>query len=50
MTYGSASGSLYNQLPLSIEVENYSGLYDLGTAVSGSQWIGELSGEITISA
>lgn len=28
----------------------YSGLYDLGTAVSGSEWIQELSGEILISA
>lgn len=26
----------------------YSGLYDLGTAVSGSEWIGTLSGEIVI--
>lgn len=93
-----ASRSLYNQLPLSLEVEDYSsdekifyppgkldtgdtplteggkagglayfsswgnvimyygnfgpysGLYDLGTAVSGSEWIPELSGEILISA
>lgn len=93
-----ASRSLYNQLPLNIEVENYSsnekifyppdkleiggtpltdgggegglayfaswgdvvmfygkygpysGLYELGTAVSGSEWIQELSGEILISA
>lgn len=91
-----ASRSLYNQLPLSLEVEDYSsnekifyppdkldtgdtplteggeagglayfspwgnvilyygnfgpysGLYDLGTAVSGSEWIGALSGEIVI--
>lgn len=28
----------------------YSGLYELGTAVSGSEWIQELSGEILISA
>ena len=93
-----ASRSLYNQLPLSLEVEDYSsdekifyppkkldtgdtplteggkagglayfspwgdvimyygdfgsysGLYDLGSAVSGSEWIQELSGEILISA
>lgn len=91
-----ASRSLYNQLPLTLEVEDYSsnekifyppdkpdtgdtplteggeagglayfspwgnvimyygtygpysGLYDLGTAVSGSEWIGTLSGEIVI--
>ena len=91
-----ASRSLYDQLPLSIEVENYgssekifyppkeleigdtpltegggkgglayfspwedvvmyygsygpySGLYDLGTAVSGSEWIETLSGELLI--
>lgn len=91
-----ASRSLFSQLPLSIEVENYSnnekifyppdkleigetpltdgggegglayfaswgdvimyygefgpysGLYDLGTAVSGSEWIETLSGEIVI--
>lgn len=91
-----ASKSLYNQLPLTIEVENYggnekifyppvrleigdtqltkgggegglayfaswgdvimyygdfssySGLYDLGTAISGREWIEELSGEIVI--
>ena len=91
-----ASKSLYNQLPLSIEVEDYSsnekifyppedleigdtpltqgggegglayfsswgdvvmyygdygpysGLYDLGTAISGGEWIEALSGEIVI--
>lgn len=91
-----AARSLYSQLPLSVEVENYgnnekifsppegletdgtpftagggegglayfapwnnvvlyygsfgpySGLYDLGTAISGSEWIEELTGEITI--
>lgn len=31
------------------EFGSYSGLYDLGTAVSGSEWIRELSGEILIS-
>ena len=91
-----AARSLYSQLPLSVEVENYgnnekifsppegletdgttltagggegglayfaswnnvvlyygsfgpySSLYDLGTAISGSEWIEELTGEITI--
>ena len=95
---GSASKSLYAQLPLSLVVEDYSsnekifyppdkldtgdtplaegggegglayfspwgdvvmyyeaygpysGLYDLGTAVSGSEWIRALSGEILIEA
>lgn len=93
-----ASRSLYSQLPLAIEVEDYgsnekifyppdeleigdtplteggeagglayfaswgnvimyydsfgpyNGLYDLGTVVSGSEWIEELSGEILIEA